>query len=99
MPFRYLYLGQHSTVSAAMAAKAAAQQVLYGPTGRNHGTAAADLQQQQQEAEEEDDDKGVPAVADSEVKAMVARLINGRQGELVKSVMQQHGTLSLLDSL
>lgn len=75
-------------MQAAAAARAAAHQMLYGPTGRPAVVGAGGAEEQQQQA---------PVVAEAEMKALVVRLMSGKQADLVRAVMKQHGTLALLD--
>lgn len=89
-------------MAAALAAKAAAQQALYGPRGQSQpgpgpakgfkrGMAQAAAAAAANEAAME----GV-VVSQAEVKAFAVRLVATKQGDLVRSVMEEHGTLGLL---
>jgi hypothetical protein len=105
-PFRYLYLGQFKTLPAALAAKAAAHHALYGPSGRstvpsskNTGSKGKELQGGRGAAEGDAPAAAAgdgPAVTEAEARAMAAKLVAGKQGDMVRSVMRQHGTIWLL---
>lgn len=104
-PFRYLYLGQFETMSLALAAKAAAQQTLYGPSGCPSAPPAAGGAAATAAggggvgaAAAAAAGLSVPAVSQAEVKAMAVKLAAGKQGDLVRQVMKRHGTLHLLGS-
>jgi hypothetical protein len=98
-PFRYLYLGQFQTLSAALNAKATAQQVLYGPSGRSNAPPAKANKAKDSAAAAAASEAGaeVQPASEADLRTMALKLIAGRQGDLVKGVMKQHGTLGLLD--
>lgn len=104
-PFRYLYLGQFKTLAGALAAKAAAHHALYGPSGRStappsKGTGSKGKGLQGGGGAADGDAPAAagdgPAVTEAEARAMAAKLVAGKQGDMVRSVMRQHGTLGLL---
>lgn len=91
-------------MALALAAKAAAQQTLYGPSGcpsappAAGGAAAAAAGGGGDGAAAAAAGLSVPAVSQAEVKAMALKLAAGKHGDLVRQVMKRHSTLHLLGS-
>jgi hypothetical protein len=88
-------------MAAALAAKAAAQQALYGPTGQSHsgpGPAKGFKRGMGQAAAAAAAEAAMQSVvvSQADVKAAAVKLAGCKQADLIKSVMKEHGTLHLL---